>query len=402
MKSLSNSIKAILKAVKHATLSHRNYKERWEAVRPDVINFARQYQALSRLHLAKELAKGGKVDYDPLVEAYTDVYLCFMELESSSHLSVLDHFKPALFNIGVRGLDGKVTYIDVHHIDGKSGEVEGEETGLRGILAQMPQEDLEFFVKQTLSQELNNLVPSALDHIGSSLNEMKFHGFNPAEDMTTKSSAVESIRKIVDKRAEGSPSRPPRKGAQNVMDKKIEKALAIVGSVGALCGVVLSVYARNQYYMETQIEKARENMEKSYLYHSAGGTTLVQSKDGERQGMHTGKNSGADVVERLVHASRMNSMELSDFMESVGQIMAPFLTVDLDVPMMWGEGGVVRFTVSQYDLALADEVRRFRDWVEDSSRIEYNHDQRVAVQFAHAENVRKNFDKEAFAKSLRG
>ena len=115
---------------------------------------------------------------------------------------------------------------------------------------------------------------------------------------------------------------------------------------------------------------------------------MVQSKDGDRPGMASGRKTGKEVAEAIEEAIYHNEIEYMAFMNHVLEIIPVELRRDMgEVQIMWGDNP--RYLPEAQD-ALYQRIHSIREYKRTQDiRKEVQHQDRVAAQFAAAENVSK-------------
>lgn len=323
MKTIINQFVA---QVRRAVVSGMGYSERYHTVVLPAQNGVRnEYQTTSRELLGNALERhlidGAPFDLTAIAELYIEVE-CFYE--EVNGLTGLSRSAPAFLNFGVRGADGKLTYVDFAN----AKEV-------KEMLQGLSDDELGMLLMSLQKAKVDEWFADAEYRLGDLLKNAKFYSFN-YEDGLTSEPVFDDLVTAAKKRAVKYPA------ALNVLSYSAETAMKAAGGFKAVALMVVKHFALKASVGRRVIEQARINAEASYVVHSGGGSYLVESKNGERPGSASGKDTASDIAVMRQEVEDSNYDTMDSIIEGMLEIYAPmavyigelpaFMTKDVTIP----------------------------------------------------------------------
>lgn len=371
---------SVNKEIKHATIKYSSFSERRTHVVPQLILLRKAWQEESRDWFANQLERVGvltgvfntPVNWAELAEAYAPVYLAYEEAVTASGLTTVDSYKPALLSLPLPVLTGGVEFVEFSTINGLREE-------LRNMTVEQLQSTYRMLVSAKHSAQCEELQRQVLE----SLADLRVYRFDREADQEVSESALERLYTYAAKR-EGK----GKAGAARFLRGEPMKASAFRGCLSATLALVVDVYAGANQYLQDWHANTMARAEAEYVVKDGGASYLIQSKDGDRPGMASGRKTGKEVAEAIEQAIYHNEIEYMAFMNHVLEIIPVELRRDMgEIQIMWGDNP--RYLPEAQD-ALYQRINSIREYNRTKDlKKEVQHQDRVAAQFAAAENVAK-------------
>lgn len=377
LNTLIQAVKAVSAVVRHAHVGGMTRGDIFnQHILPVVVPAKKEYQVVSRAMLADviEQALGGKdlsFDLRPIATLYVDLVGAIEAAYDSCGAVESDKYRLPFLNFSVVGADGLSQFTDFV----KRSEV-------LELLRSMTPEDLNRLVWSLRGGINSEWAKGVTTKLSEALDRLNIWSYD-AEDGVTYENARGWVLAAATSRANiGKPS------ALNVLTGRETKPGKIAGGLKAIALVVVKQYALKERTMREIRENARLRAEAAYVRKTAGMSYLVESKDGDRPGSASGRDTAADVDYLREEVSASNYDALDEFVTALLEIYEPMAKYMGELPAFMTESKT--YPASDLRKAFEARVKAWDDYFRSlDAKGEGYRDRMVAAHLQAAEDMAK-------------
>lgn len=310
--TLVQAVQSVKSVVRHAHVGGMSRGDIFNRhILPVTVPAKKEYQVASRAMLANAIEQaldGRDLSFDlaPIATMHVDLTDAIEAAYDSCGAVESDKYRLAFLNFSVTGADGQSQFTDF-----------ADRSSVLKLLRSMTPEELTRLVwslRGGINAEWAKGVTSKLSEALDRLNIWSYD----IESGITHENAREWVMAAATSRANiGKPS------ALNVLMGQETKPGKIAGGLKAIALVVVKQYALKERTMREIRENARIRAEAGYVRKTAGMSYLVESKDGDRPGSASGRDTATDIDYFREEVSSSNYDALDEFISTLLEIYEP-------------------------------------------------------------------------------
>lgn len=349
LNTLVQAVKAVSTVVRHAHVGGMTRGDIFNRhILPVVVPAKKEYQSVSRAMLADAVehvleGKDSSFDLLPIATLYVELVNAIDAAYDSCGAVESDKYRLPFLNFSVVGADGVSQFTDFS----KRSEV-------LGLLASMSTEELNRLVWSLRGGNNSEWAKGVHSQLTAALDRLNIWGYD-IEDGIYRENAKEWILGAAVGRANaGKPA------ALNVLTGQETKPAKIAGGLKAISLIVVKQYALKERTMREIRENARLRAEAAYVRKTAGGSYLVESKDGDRPGSASGRDTAIDIDMFREEVSASNFDALDEFITSLLEIYSPVAKYMGELPAFMTE--TVSIPATELRKAFEARVKAWDDY----------------------------------------